>query len=54
MAICDRTARILSVELNKRGKLVHSIEKGAKGTLLETKAILGGVATRKVGPMNSY
>ncbi len=51
-AICDRTARILSVELNKRGKLVHSIEKGAKGTLFETKAILGGVATREEGPMN--
>ena len=51
-AICDRTARILSVELNKHGKLVHSIEKGAKGTLFETKAILGGVATREEGPMN--
>ncbi len=32
--------------------MVHSIEKGAKGTLFETKAILGGVATREVGPMN--
>lgn len=51
-AICDRTARILLAELNKHGKLVHSIEKGAKGTLFETKAILGGLATREVGSMN--
>ena len=50
-ALSDRTARILFVELDKFGKLVHSIEKGLKRTSLETKAILGGIATKETGPM---
>ena len=50
-ALSDRTARIPFVELDKFGKLVHSIEKGAKGTSLERKAILGGIATKETGPM---
>lgn len=49
--LSDRTARILSVEYDKFGKMVHSIEKGAKGTSFETKAILGGIATKETGPM---
>ena len=50
-ALSDRTARILTVELDKFGRLVHSIEKGAKGTSLEKKAILGGVAMKETGPL---
>ena len=50
-ALSDRTARILSVELDKFGKLVHSIEKGLKGTSFERKTILGGIATKETGPM---
>ena len=50
-ALSDRTIIILSVELNKFGKLVHSVEKGAKRTSLEMKPILGGVAKKERGPI---
>lgn len=47
----DRTAKILTVEIDKLGKLVHSLEKGLKGTTLETKNVLNVHATKETGPL---
>ncbi len=51
-AISDSTARILWLELNRAGKVIHSNEKGANGTRLEKKVILGGTATKETGYLN--
>ncbi len=52
-AILDRTVKIISAEISKLGEILYSNKKGLKGTRIQEKKIIGGVATKETGPINS-